>query len=140
MRHLTTTRRYSVSAEDMWERIGDPGALAAWHPAVDATDLIDGGWTRINHLGTAQVVEPIVDRSDRQYTFRMSQTPLPLRGFESTLRVREADPCGCVVEWEATFTPTGVSDAEADELVAGFFEAGLDALMVDADGSVGEST
>ncbi len=128
MGHVNTTKQCRVPADEMWARIGNPGALGTWHPAVDSTELIDGGRTRINHLGAAQVVEPIVDRGDRQYTFRMSETPLPLQDFESTLRVREDGPGGCVVEWEATYEAAGVSNAEADELVRGFFEAGLDAL------------
>lgn len=128
MGHVSTTKQYRVPADEMWSRIGNPGALGTWHPAVDSTELIDGGRTRINHLGAAQVVEPIVDRGDRHYTFRMSETPLPLQDFESTLRVREDGPGGCVVDWEATYEPAGVSNAEADELVRGFFEAGLDAL------------
>ena len=128
MGHLTTTKQYGIPADEMWSRIGDPGALAAWHPAVDSTELVDGGQGRINHIGAQQVVEPIVDRGDRHYTFRMSETPLPLQDFESTLRVQDDGPGGCVVQWEATYEAAGVSDAEADELVRGFFEAGLDAL------------
>ncbi|HWI05216.1 MAG TPA: SRPBCC family protein, partial [Acidimicrobiales bacterium] len=103
-------------------------ALAAWHPAVDSTELIDGGERRINHLGAVQLVEPIVDRGDRHYTFRMSEPPLPLQDFESTLRVRDDGPGRCEVQWEATYQAAGVSDTEADELVRGFFVAGLDAL------------
>lgn len=128
MGHVSTTKQYRISADEMWSRIGDPGALATWHPAVDSTELIDGGRQRINRLGAVRVVEPIVDRGDRHYTFRMSQTPLPLRDFESTLRVREEGPGGCAVEWEATYQAAGVSDAEADDLVRGFFETGLNAL------------
>ena len=128
MGHLTTTKQYGIPADEMWSRIGDPGALAAWHPAVDSTELVDGGQRRINHIGAHQFVEPVVDRGDRHYTFRMSDTPLPLQDFESTLRVQDDGPGGCVVQWEATYEAAGVSDAEADELVRGFFEAGLDAL------------
>ncbi len=58
----------------------------------------------------------------------MSETPLPLEDFESTLQVQDDGPGGCVVRWEATYEAAGVNDAEADDLVRGFFKAGLDAL------------
>lgn len=128
MGHVHTTKQYQATADEMWSRIGEPGALADWHPAVDTTEMTDEGRTRINHLGDARVVEPIIDRGERYYAFRMSETPLPLRDFEATLRVRDDGAGGCVVDWEATYEPIDVSLAETDELVRGFFEAGLDAL------------
>lgn len=134
MGHVTTTKRFQVSADDMWARIGDPGALAAWHPAVDSTEVIDGGRTRVNHVGADKVVEPIMERGEKHYSFRMSETHLPFRDFESTLRVRDDEPDGCVVEWEATVAPASVTEAEAEELVRGFFEAGLDALADESGG------
>lgn len=125
MAEMSVAKRYEVPAEEMWGRIGDPGALATWHPGVETTELVDGGRTRINTVaGGGRVVERILEQADHRYTFRIDDSPLPLRDFVSTIRVR-GDGCSCVVEWDATFEPSGVS---ATELVRGFFQAGLDAL------------
>ncbi len=128
MTEVSFAKHYEAPAEEMWGRIGDPGALAAWHPGVETTELVDGGTTRINTVpGGARVVEPILEQADRHYTFRIAHSPLPLRDFVSTIQVR-GDGRGSVVEWQATFEPSGVSETEATELVRGFFQAGLDAL------------
>jgi hypothetical protein len=47
---VSVTKRYETTADEMWERIGDPGALAARHPAVESTELMDGGTARVNTL------------------------------------------------------------------------------------------
>lgn len=129
MAEVSVAKRYQVPAEAMWGRVGDPGALATWHPGVETTELLDGGRTRVNTVpGGGRVVEPILEQADRQYTFRMAESPLPFAEFVSTIQVRADGDGACVVEWGATFQPSGVSEAEASDLVRGFFQAGLDAL------------
>ena len=129
MADVSISRRYEVPAEDMWERVGDPGALAAWHPGVETTELIDGGTTRVNTVpGGGRLVEPILEQADREYTFRITESPLPLAEFVSTIQVRNDGEDACVVEWKATFQPSGMSEAEVADIVCGFFQAGLDAL------------
>jgi carbon monoxide dehydrogenase subunit G len=128
MTEVSVAKHYEVPAEEMWDRIGDPGALAAWHPGVETTELVDGGRTRINTVpGGARLVEPVLEQADHHYTFRITESPLPFGDFVSTIQVR-GDGGGSVVEWQATFEPSGVSETEATELVRGFFQAGLDAL------------
>lgn len=129
MAEVSVTKRYEVPAEEMWGRIGDPGALAKWHPGVETTELVDGGRTRINTLpGGGSVTEPILEQADHRYTFRIAESPLPFRDFVSTIQVRGDGVGACVVEWDATFEPSGISKNEVTELVRGFFQAGLDAL------------
>ncbi len=128
MTQVSVAKRYAVPPEEMWGRIGDPGALATWHPGVETTELMDGGSTRINTVpGGARLVEPILEQADYRYTFRITDSPLPLLDLVSTIQAR-GDRSASVVEWGATFEPSGVSETEATELVRGFFEAGLDAL------------
>lgn len=129
MADVSIVKRYEVPAEKMWDRIGDPGSLAAWHPAVETTELRDGGKTRVNTVpGGGRLVEPILEQADHQYTFRIVESPLPLAEFVSTIQVRDDGADACVVEWEATFEPSGMSEAEVADIVRGFFQAGLDAL------------
>ncbi len=128
MTEVSVAKRYAVPVEEMWDRMGDPGALATWHPGVETTELVDGGRTRINTVpGGARLVEPILEQAVHRYTFRITDSPLPLRDFVSTIHVR-SDGGGCVIEWDATFDASGVAETEASELVRGFFQSGLDAL------------
>ena len=129
MPKVTVSKRYEVPANEMWALIGDPGALCEWHPAVETTETLDGGRVRINTVvGGARVAETILKLADRRYTFRIDESPLPLDHFVSTIQVRDDTWKACVVVWDGTFAPNGVSEPEAVEIVRGFFQAGLDAL------------
>ena len=92
-----------------------------WRPGIP-------GWRRPNWWteggrgstplpGGARLVEPILERAVHRYTFRITDSPLPLRDFVSTIHVR-SDGGGCVIEWDATFEASGVAETEASELVA----------------------
>jgi hypothetical protein len=127
--HVEVTKGYDVHAEEIWARIGDPGSLSNWHPGVETTEMLENGSTRVNTVpGGGRVIEPIIEQADHRYTFRIAESPLPFGDFVSTVRVRDDSAGGCVVEWDATFQPNGVSEAEAADLVRGFFQSGLDAL------------
>ena len=129
MAHVRVSKRYEVAAEKMWERIGDPGQLAEWHPAIEKTEVLDGGNKRVNTVvGGGLVSETILEQAGRHHTFRIDDGPLPVDNFVATIRVRDDGESACCVEWDATFEPVGVADHEAVELNRGFFQAGLDAL------------
>jgi polyketide cyclase/dehydrase/lipid transport protein len=129
MAQVSTSKRYEVSGQEMWERIGDPGRISEWHPFLDATEVLDGGKRRINTRGDGgRVSETILEQAQRQYSYRIDESPLPFGNLVGILRVRDDGDGACVAEWEATFDPTGISEDEAVELVCGFFQAGLDAL------------
>ncbi len=51
MSRVSASKRYDVSGHEMWERIGDPGRIYEWHPAIAATEVLDGGKRRVNTLG-----------------------------------------------------------------------------------------
>ncbi len=129
MTHVRVCKRYEVPVKKMWERIGDPAKLCEWHPAIEKTEVFDGGRRRVNTVvGGALVSETILEQTDRHYTFRIDDGPLPIDDLVATIRVRDEGEDACSVEWEATFEPVGVPDHEAVELNRGFFQAGLDAL------------
>lgn len=129
MAEVSVAKRYDVPAEEMWSRIGDPGSLASWHPGVETTEMFDGGRTRVNIVpGGGRVTEPILEQTAHHYTFQIAESPLPLGDFVSTLKVRDDGDSACIVEWDATLEPNGVSETDATDLVLGFFQAGLDAL------------
>lgn len=129
MAEVSVCERYDVPAEEMWQRIGDPGDIYRWHPAIEATEMANGGKTRIDTLPDgARVSETILEQGERHHTYRIDESPLPVENLVGTIRVRDEQGSACVVEWDASFDAAGVSDAEAVELVRGIFQAGLDAL------------
>lgn len=129
MAEVHVSKRYGVPGQAMWERIGDPGKISEWHPAIETTEMLDGGKTRIDTIaGGGRVSETILEQAERHHTYRIDESPLPVENLIGTIRVRDESKDACVVEWDATFEPTGIPENEAVELVRGIFQAGLDAL------------
>ncbi len=130
MAQVERSKRFGVSAEDMWRRIGDFQGIDAWHPAIAGCASQEGGEVRELALPDgAKVVERLVAQTDNSYTYRILDAgPLPVADYEATITVRDGDGGGSAVDWRATFTPVGASEADAVEIVGGIFEGGLDAL------------
>ena len=129
MARVSTSKLSDLSGQEMWERIGDPARLYEWHPAIEATEVLDGGKTRVNtRRDGGRVSETILEQAERHYSFRIDESPLPLENLIGTLRVSDEGQGACVVEWQATFDPAGIPEDEAAEGVRAFFQAGLDAL------------
>ncbi len=126
----TTRRRYEVTPESMWERIGDFYALHTWVPAVAAlTPLRDRGARRLTLADGAEIVESLVDAGTWFYRYRMDEPgPIPVADYRSDLRVEADGPGACVVEWNARFAARGTTEAAATEVIAGFQHSALDAL------------
>ncbi len=129
MTEVHVSKRYEVSGQKMWERIGDPGKIFEWHPAIETTEMLDGGKTRVDTIvGGGRVSETILEQADRHHTYRIDESPLPVENLIGTIRVRDGSEDACIVEWDASFEPAGIPEHEAAELVRGIFQAGLDAL------------
>ncbi|GAC1387633.1 MAG: SRPBCC family protein [Marmoricola sp.] len=130
MAQVERSKRFGTSAEDMWRRIGDFQGIDAWHPAIAGCASREGGEVRELALPDGnKVVERLVAQTDNSYTYRILDAgPLPVSDYEATIAVRDGDAGGSVIDWRATFTPVGSSEADAVEVIAGIFEGGLDAL------------
>ena len=128
MARVHTQQEYDVPADAIWERIGDFGALDAWHPAVADCTTSDEGQVRTLALeGGGTIIETLEAEEPRSYRYRIDESPLPVADYVATIRVVEAGD-GSVVEWEADFTPSGASEDEAVATIEGIFRGGLDAL------------
>lgn len=137
MSSVTVTRHIDAPASKLWAKVGDPGALGAWHPAIaDCTiQRIDGKLIRTSTLEDGAVIEERIEDQDpvhRWYRYTMTDTPLPLHDYESVLSVH-GDEEGATVMWRGRFE-ADAEPAEVEQLVQGFYEAGLDALSEDFNG------
>ena len=129
MAEVHVSKRFKGPAERMWKRIGDPLRLAEWHPAIESTEALDSGRGRINSLvGGGEVRETLLEQSANSHAWRIDESPLPVKTLTASITVRAEGPASCSVDWSATLVPNGVPEADAVEIVHGFFQAGLDAL------------
>lgn len=124
-------QRYDMTADQMWKRIGNFYTIHTWHPAIIKTERAHHveNARRVTLQGGSVIVEQLIDRGPRSHRYRLLSAPLPVRGYEGVISVREATPAtGCLITWDATFEPLGATEAEAVMLVSGLLQAGLDAL------------
>jgi hypothetical protein len=113
----------------MWSLIGDPAGLANWHPAIAKSPSESGRRTLILADG-GEVKEEIMahDDSARSYTYRIIESPLPMTGYVSTIRVGPSDSGEAEVVWEAEYEPAGVELATLEEMLRGLYTVGLEGL------------
>jgi hypothetical protein len=119
-----------LSADAMWTKIGDFCGISKWHPAVEKCELSADGKTRTLSLkGGGTIVEALVkmDAAGRTYTYSILNGPLPVVNYTSTITV-SADGAGSAVNWSGKYDAKGASDADAQKVIQGIYDAGLKAL------------
>ncbi|SEP67462.1 Polyketide cyclase / dehydrase and lipid transport [Pseudomonas sp. NFACC02] len=123
--------RIPVSADTVWALVGGFLSLPDWLPFIAQSVSDEGG--RIRHLTTedgAKISERLetYDNQARTYSYSITEGPLPVTGYLATLKVRADGERAAVVQWSSIFTANGVSDAEAEALIQGVYDSGLEAL------------
>ncbi|HKC44790.1 MAG TPA: SRPBCC family protein [Burkholderiales bacterium] len=121
-----------ASIDEVWRVIGGFNALPEWHPAVQKSELQEGGRVRSMQLaGGASIVERLESFSegDHQYSYSIQRGPLPVANYKATIRVRrEPGKQGCVVEWSSDFEPSGAGESDAVKAIQSVYQAGFDNL------------
>ncbi len=122
-----------VSADTVWQTVGNFNALARWHPAVAASEekqekgatlrtlTLHGGGTILERLESK-------DEGGRSYDYSILDGPLPVKRYQARIAVR-AKGAGCTVEWSSEFEPAGAPESEAVKAIRGIYEAGLQNLQ-----------
>ena len=129
MAKVIRSRKFNSASETIWKKIGDFKSLHTWHPAVKNCTSSQGGKVRELTLADGgRIFETLLNDSGLAYTYQIDKSPLPVKNYVATLRVRDSGPNACQVEWEATFEPAGASEDEAVTVIGGIFQGGLDNL------------
>ena len=131
MAKVDMTMDLDVAADELWNLIGGFNALPDWHPAVEKSELEDEGSIRkLSLAGGGTIVEKLIKKSDteRLYSYTIEDSPLPVANYTSTIRVIDDGKGNAQVEWSSEFTPKGVSDNDAIQVIQGIYQAGFDNL------------
>ncbi|WP_428423107.1 SRPBCC family protein [Methylibium sp.] len=125
-----------VAPAKAFDTIKDFDGWQGWHPAVASTEITKG---KGNAKGTvrvlttkdgAKITEELLSysSSSMSYKYRITDSPLPVTGYVSTLKVAKAKG-GSTVVWTSSFkAKEGTPDADAKKVVSGIYRAGLDNL------------
>ena len=124
--------RVPASADQVWQLVGGFLSLPDWLPFIVSSESSDGG--RVRTLTTADgavIVEKLqtFDEANRTYSYSIVQGPFPVTNYLATVLVAAAGDQETIVTWSGSFTPDGISDAEAEALFQEVYEGGLGALQ-----------
>lgn len=131
MSKVVSKQELNVPAEKVWELIGNFNALASWHPAVESSELSDGGSIRtLTLVGGGEIIERLEKLEDGEYEYSYSivDSPLPVSEYSAILKIVKNDDKSCTVEWGGQFNPSGASADEAEAAIRGIYEAGFENL------------
>lgn len=123
-----------AAPEEVWSEIGAVCSIADWHPVIESCVEEQDDRTLYRVLQTTDggiLREQMLEISDqaRFYTYSILESPLPVRGYVSTLSVGPGDdPERSVVIWQSDFSSVGIGDEDAAGIIAGIYDAGLQAL------------
>jgi len=131
MNYMTSsvTRKVTLKASvpEVWGLIGNFHGVAQWHPAVAESIRETVGPEEFRLLkikGGGEILEHLVGKTTHSYTYSIIRSPLPVAHYEAKIEVNTAG-AGTEITWSSSFTPTADG---AEGVVAGIYEAGLDAL------------
>ena len=122
-------------AASLWEIVGAFNGLNVWHPAVAGSDLQGNGTTegdtRLLTLGDGATINETLmayDADGMRYQYMITESPLPVADYVSSISVEAIDDTQSKVIWESTFMAAGATDEEAAAAIKGIYVSGLDAL------------
>lgn len=120
-----------VPPGELWRMLGQFNALPDWHPAIESSELEEGGRIRrLRLVGGGEIVErlKVLDDDERLYRYSIVSGPLPVANYTATVRVRDDGSGNSRVEWSSEFEPSGVSETDAMQTIQGVYQAGFDNL------------
>ena len=130
MAKVKMTVDLEAAPDDVWKLIGGFNALPDWHPAVEKSELEEEGQTRkLSLAGGGTIIEKLIKKSDQErlYSYSIENSPLPVSNYTATISVREENG-NTQVEWSSEFTPMGVPENDAVDVIKGIYQAGFDNL------------
>jgi len=132
MSTMAMKAQFEASADAVWGIVRDFGRPDKFIAAVQGARL-EGrgvGARRILAFGDAEVIERLdaFDDKARSLTYSIVSAPLPMEGYSSTMRVREAGKARCELEWSCRFTPKGAPEADVKKIVEGVYTAGFEGI------------
>lgn len=133
MATCSVSKVFDASPSAVWEVIGGFLSISDWLSYADRTESLEGGRLRrvTNQEGDA-IVERLVDYSQQvmTYSYAIEQSPFPVSGYLSTLRVFPVPGSDGAAEvvWSGRFQPTSGTDDEVVEQFSTIYRDGLDGL------------
>lgn len=124
-----------ASPGEVWEVVGDFCSIADWHPVIETCLIEEAGGVTYRILETDDgglLREQLIELDDQRlfYTYSILESPLPVQGYRATVSVLEGpEEDTATVVWRSEFIPEGMAESEAAAIMAGIYDAGLEAIQ-----------
>ena len=125
---------FAISAEQLWELIGDFGDVEKWSTSGGSCEQEGEGIGSIRTLTMDDgriIVDRLDDFGDQFYRYSIVESPLPFKEYQATMRVTSDGEDSCQLTWSSEFEPKGMSDAEAIAYIEGVYRWGI-SMMVES--------
>lgn len=130
MAKVSMSQDLKVSADQVWQMVGNFNALPDWHPQVDKSELTEEGQTRkLSLAGGGTIVEKLekLDDNSRTYTYSIVDSPLPVKNYTSTIKVTGSGD-SATIEWSSEFDAAGMPENDAMKAIQDVYQDGLNNL------------
>ena len=119
--------------EQVWQQIAPFCAIADWHPAVEGCTLRNSAGMQERDIalkGGGDIQERLMSVSAAKHRLRYTllSGPLPVKNYDSTIRLSAVDAHTTRIIWSSRFEASGASDTEARKAIAGIYTSGFDGL------------
>lgn len=123
MAHAYWSSVFAGSADELWSLVRRFNGLPEWHPDIRSSEVVEaesefapGAIRVLTGTGGSVFRERLValDDANRALTYEIIDSPLPVRGYRSTLQVWPvADTGGAFLTWQSTFDAAEGTSPEA---------------------------
>jgi ribosome-associated toxin RatA of RatAB toxin-antitoxin module len=130
MTKISMSTDLDVSADQVWQLVGNFNALPDWHPEVEKSELTKKGQERrLSLVGGGTVVERLekIDDKARTYSYSIVDSPLPIKNYKATIKVTGTGK-GCKLEWSSEFEPNAGFENDVMKDLQGLYQSGFDNL------------
>lgn len=129
--HVVVEEIVAAAADQVFTVIGDFAGLEKNEMIKDFTVTGSGvGAVRSITLANGGVIEERLEKHDakaRTFTYAIinEQTALPVAKYVSTVVVSAVDASSSRINWSSHFEPVGISEAQAQTIIAGVYKGGI---------------
>lgn len=109
----------SLSPDALWKTVGSFCEIPSWNPFVQKCVLsADGNQRTITLVSGPTIIEVLEkwDNADHSYTYKTKSGPLPVKNYQTTVRVMPNDK-GSTLILTGTYEVSGVTDDDAKKAV-----------------------
>lgn len=133
MTQISMKTTLSASSKKVWETIRDFGRVGEYVTTITQTKTEGSGIGALRTLSLrneVRVVERLesLDDEKRTLSYSVLETPLAMKGYVATMKLRELGGGQCELVWESTFQAEASEEARIKKAIERLYSLGFEGL------------